>query len=141
MQRNDHQDTAPDIALAIARARCRLYALAARCAVDDTLAAAWRDAERQARRHVERLGRGRSAGEPAEPAAWTCLIEAMDLALQNGDRAAAQLVAQECIVVAEAHAIAAQRPVAKDRRHDRALPGFARSSAEGDLGIGQAQTA
>ncbi|MCR6700593.1 MAG: hypothetical protein NVV68_05295 [Dokdonella sp.] len=141
MYQHDNEDAAPDTALAIARARCRLYASAARCAVDDTLAAVWRDAERQARRHVERLGRDRPAGESAEPAVWTCLIEAMDLALQNGDRAAAQLVAQECIVVAEAHAAAALRPVANDARYARALPGFARSSAEGDLAVGQAQPA
>lgn len=137
MHQNGNEDTAPDTALAIARARCRLYALAARCAVDDTLAAAWRDAERQARRHVERLGIGRDGmPEPAEPAAWTCLIEAMDLALQNGDRAAAQLVAQECIAVAEAHAAAAQRPPMARHRDDRRAAGFA-----GDVAIGQAQPA
>ncbi|HUD40691.1 MAG TPA: hypothetical protein VMR06_01705 [Dokdonella sp.] len=110
MPQNEREDSVPDTALAIARARCRLYALACRCAADDTLAAAWRDAERQARRHAGRLAASRDdAVEPAEPAAWTCLIEAMDLALQNGDRAAAQLVAQECIAIAEAHALAAQR--------------------------------
>lgn len=137
MYQNDHEDT--DTALAIARARCRLYALACRCAVDDTLAAAWRDAERQARRHAERLGIGRD-GSVGEPAAWTCLIDAMDLALQNGDRVAAQLVAQECIAVAEAHAAAAQRPPALRARADRARFGFARD-AEGDVAIGQAQPA
>ena len=141
MYQHDHEDTAPDTALAFARARCRLYASAARCAVDDALATVWRDAERQARRHVERLGIGRtgSDGEPAEPAAWTCLIDAMDLALQNGDRAAAQLVAQECIAVAEAHAAAAQRPPAARIRHDR-RPGYA-CGVEGDVALGQAQPA
>ena len=144
MYQHDDEDTAPDTALAFARARCRLYALAARCAVDDTLAAAWCDAERQARRHVDRLGIGRdgSAAEPAEPAAWTCLIDAMDLALQNGDRAAAQLVAQECIAVAEAHAAAAQRPrTGAHVRHERRPFGSCARDIDGDLAIGQAQPA
>lgn len=137
MYHHDHEDRVHDAALAIARARCRLYALACRCAVDETLASVWRDAEQQARRHAERLAAGRDGGaEPAEPPAWTCLIEAMDLALQNGDRVAAQLVAQECIAVAEAHAAAAQRPQAARHRDDRRAVGFA-----GDVAIGQAQPA
>ncbi len=137
MHRNDHEDSASHSALAFARARGRLYATAVRCAVDDTLAAVWRDAERQALRHVERLGIGRDGlTEPAEPAAWTCLIDAMDLALQNGDRAAAQRVAQECIAVAEAHAAVAQRSMAIRNRHDRRSPGPVL-----DIAIGQAQPA
>lgn len=104
-------DDATTASLASALRMERLLALryrkALQCACDAPRAALWRAGLAEARRRatvIARRLRGADASAALDESADAadCLVEAMDLALSNGDRAAAQAVARECLLLAEA---------------------------------------
>ena len=109
---NDPQVTELIIqALETERGGVKIYETAIRCAVNDDLKEEWEEYHEQTTRHVELVeglcetlgldteletpGRGivRHLGES--------LVTAMEMALETGNRQAAQLVACECVVLAE----------------------------------------
>lgn len=104
-------DDATTASLASALRMERLLALryrkALECACDQPQAALWRAGLAEARRRATALARrlennAASATFDERVEGADCLVEAMDLALSNGDRAAAQAVARECLLLAEA---------------------------------------
>lgn len=112
-------------ALQLEHARIDHYLKAIECAHDPRLQAEWHEVveiarqrvialESQLRQAMREVTRPAADGHDA-PRPHACLIGAMDLALRNGDRPAAQVVARECIALAEAHvANTRARAVAED---------------------------
>ena len=89
----------------------KVYETALRCAVNDDLRKEWKEYLTQTRTHVEVVTRVLSE-LGLDPAAKTpgrqvvghiggALVAAMEMALKAGDRNAAELVACECVVLAE----------------------------------------
>lgn len=89
----------------------KVYETALRCAVQDDLCEEWQGYLEETRRH-EQVVRSLCEAMGLDPAADTpsrlvlrhingALLQAMEMALQAGDPAAAQLVACECVVHAE----------------------------------------
>jgi len=89
----------------------QIYETALRCAVNDDLKKEWQEYLSQTRRHVEVLTRvfetlgldikADSPGRQVVKHLGQSLVKAMDMALKSGDKAAAELVACECVVLAE----------------------------------------
>jgi hypothetical protein len=77
------------------------YEKALQCASDPELIARWNTALVEARTRLAELGPHRASTREAGP--LDCLIDAMELARRNGDPAATQAVACECVRLAEAH--------------------------------------
>ncbi|MBN8728339.1 MAG: hypothetical protein J0H15_11655 [Xanthomonadales bacterium] len=95
------------------------YEKALRCVSDSALIARWNTALVEARTRLAAL---EPTDVPAEDAAQTeCLLEAMELARSNGDPAATDSVARECVRLAEARhaALLGTRPAGAlaARRH------------------------
>ena len=88
-----------------------IYETALKCALDDDLKKEWEEYFEQTQHHVEVLeGVCESLGiDPAQEVPsqaiirhmGASLVEAMEMALENGKPEAAQLVACECVVLAE----------------------------------------
>ncbi|MFD0740382.1 hypothetical protein ACFQZQ_13945 [Lysobacter koreensis] len=89
----------------------KVYETALRCAVNDDLRKEWTEYLEQTRTHVE-VVRNAFKTLGLDPATMTpgrkvvghigaSLVAAMEMALKAGDKAAAQLVACECVVLAE----------------------------------------
>ncbi|MFI5328154.1 MAG: hypothetical protein ACHQ7H_18115, partial [Candidatus Rokuibacteriota bacterium] len=89
----------------------QVYETALRCVVNEELKEEWREYLEQTRRHEQSVLRVFEAFE-LDPDADTpgrrvvrhigaSLVRAMEMALEAGDREAAQLVAAECVVEAE----------------------------------------
>ena len=89
----------------------KVYETAIRCAVNDDLLKEWKEYLAQTRTHVEVMMRVMET-LGLDPATQTpgrkvvghiggSLVTAMEMALKAGDRAAAELVACECVVLAE----------------------------------------
>jgi hypothetical protein len=88
-----------------------IYETALKCALDDDLKKEWEEYFEQTQHHVEVLeGVCESLGiDPAQEIPsqaiirhmGASLVEAMEMALENGQPEAAQLVACECVVLAE----------------------------------------
>lgn len=87
------------------------------CAQDESLRKNWRKRVADARASAETLARmlAELGAEPVaateSPNAGDCLLDAMELALRNGDLSAAEAVARECVVLAEVHCAQAWRHV------------------------------
>jgi hypothetical protein len=85
------------------------------CAQDESLRNEWRTRLEQARERAAMLARMLSqlgADPCAVPqAAPDCLLDAMELALRNGDLTAAEAVARECVLLADVHCTQAWRNV------------------------------
>ncbi|OGT59586.1 MAG: hypothetical protein A3E01_05570 [Gammaproteobacteria bacterium RIFCSPHIGHO2_12_FULL_63_22] len=89
----------------------RIYETALMCAVNDDLRKEWSEYLDQTRTHVEVLTRVLEAldldpnelspGRKVVGHIGKSLVRAMELALESGDPAAAELVACECVVLAE----------------------------------------
>jgi hypothetical protein len=89
----------------------KVYETALRCAVNDDLREEWEKYLEETRRHVavveglfDTLGLDRAAQSPGRRVVahtGASLVQAMELALGAGDPAAAQLVACECVALAE----------------------------------------
>jgi rubrerythrin len=89
----------------------QVYETALRCAVNDDLRKEWQEYLDQTRRHVEVVTRvfetlgldtkARSPGREVVGHLGQSLVKAMEMALKAGDKAAAELVACECVVLAE----------------------------------------
>jgi rubrerythrin len=89
----------------------QVYETAVRCAVNDDLRKEWKEYLDQTRRHVEvvsrvfeTLGLDTEADSPGRQVVrhlGQSLVKAMEMALKSGDRSAAELVACECVVLAE----------------------------------------
>ncbi|HEX6613878.1 MAG TPA: hypothetical protein VF022_08465 [Rhodanobacteraceae bacterium] len=97
------------------------------CAQDPSLREAWRKRVAEARMRAETLA-GMLAGLGAEPAAETespdaddCLLDAMELALRNGDLTAAESIARECVMLAEVRCAQAWRHVPRATGTGRTL--------------------
>jgi len=77
------------------------------CAQDEALRREWRERINEARARSAMLARmlGRLGADPGvEPraaASGDCLLDAMELALRNGDLTAAEAVARECVLLAD----------------------------------------
>jgi hypothetical protein len=87
------------------------------CAQDASLREEWRKRVADARKRAETLARmlAELGAEPVAPAesssAGDCLLDAMELALRNGDLTAAESIARECVVLAEINCAQAWRHV------------------------------
>jgi hypothetical protein len=86
------------------------------CAQDESLRREWRARISEARARAAMLARMLSelGADPAGASAAAsdrgdCLLDAMELALRNGDLAAAEAVARECVLLAEVHCTQAWR--------------------------------
>jgi rubrerythrin len=89
----------------------KVYETALRCAVNPDLKEEWDEYLDQTRNHVGILTdlcvtleidpQEESPGRPIVRATGGALVSAMEMALQAGNRAAAQIVAAECVVLAE----------------------------------------
>jgi rubrerythrin len=89
----------------------KVYEAALRCAVNDDLRKEWGEYLSQTRTHVDvvkrvlsELGLDPSADTPGRKVVGhigASLVAAMEMALKTGDRNAAELVACECVVLAE----------------------------------------
>ena len=89
----------------------QVYTTAVACAVDERLRREWEEYLEQTRQHVERLEElcrafdvdteEESPGRLVVRHLGESLVVAMDLATDAGDKQAAQLVATECVVLAE----------------------------------------
>ena len=89
----------------------QVYTTALACAVDERLRKEWEEYLEQTRQHVERLEElcrafdvdpeEESPGRLVVRHIGESLVVAMDLATDAGDKQAAQLVATECVVLAE----------------------------------------
>lgn len=89
----------------------QVYETAIRCAVNEELRAEWTEYLEQTRKHrkvlltvFESLGLDSDASTPGREVVrhiGESLVKAMDMALAAGDPAAAELVAGECVVLAE----------------------------------------
>ncbi|MCA1575245.1 MAG: hypothetical protein LC770_12070 [Acidobacteria bacterium] len=88
-----------------------VYTTALRCAVNDELKEEWEEYLEQTQKHVEimqriieALGLDTAAETPGRQVVrhiGKSLVKAMEMALQSGEPAAAQLVAAECVTLAE----------------------------------------
>lgn len=98
-------------ALETERGGVKVYTTALQCAVNEDLKEEWEEYLEQTRNHerivlelLEKLGLDPAAETPGCEVVrhhGKALVEAMELALKAGDRAAAQIVAAECVVLAE----------------------------------------
>lgn len=89
----------------------KIYETAVRCAVNDELREEWTEYLEQTRNHVEVLHRvfeqfdldveAHSPGREIVGQIGHTLVSAMESALEAGDEQAAQIVAAECVVLAE----------------------------------------
>ncbi|HET6891691.1 MAG TPA: hypothetical protein VFH31_11360 [Pyrinomonadaceae bacterium] len=89
----------------------KVYATALKCAVNEDLKAEWEEYFEQTQNHVqivqetmEALGLDPETQTPGRQVVHhlgASLVKAMEMALEAGDPAAAQLVACECVVLAE----------------------------------------
>lgn len=89
----------------------QIYTQAIECAINDDLKKEWHEYLAQTTRHCDVLTRvcqelgldpaKRTPGREVVAHIGQSLVQAMRLALKSGDRAAAQLVAGECVVLAE----------------------------------------
>jgi hypothetical protein len=89
----------------------QVYTTALRCVVNEDLKEEWQEYLQQTRNHVEivqdvfeQLGLDTEADTPGRAVVrhtGASLVKAMEMALQAGDKAAAQLVAAESVVLAE----------------------------------------
>lgn len=89
----------------------KIYQTALRCAVNDDLRKEWTEYLAQTRTHVEVVTRmfeslgldtaTRTPGREVVGHIGASLVAAMEMALKAGDKAAAELVACECVVLAE----------------------------------------
>ena len=89
----------------------KIYEAAVRCAMNADLQKEWREYLEQTRRHVEVLTdvcgslgvdpAEQTPGRPIVRAIGAALLEAIETASQGGNPAAAQIVAAECVVLAE----------------------------------------
>lgn len=89
----------------------QVYTQAIECAINEDLRKEWQEYLEQTTRHCDILTRvcedlgldagKRTPGREVVAHIGQSLVKAMQLALQSGDRAAAQLVAAECVVLAE----------------------------------------
>ena len=89
----------------------QVYETALRCAVNDDLRKEWKEYLDQTRTHVDVLKRvfetlsldakAESPGRLVVRHTGQALVKAMEMALKSGDKAAAELVACECVVLAE----------------------------------------
>lgn len=89
----------------------QVYTTALRCAVNQDLKKEWQEYLEQTRHHVEivqdmfeQLGLDTEAETPGRAVVrhtGESLVKAMEMALKSGDKAAAQLVAAESVVMAE----------------------------------------
>ena len=89
----------------------QVYETALRCAVNDDLRKEWKEYLDQTRTHVDVLNRvfetlgldakAESPGRLVVRHTGQSLVKAMEMALKSGDKAAAELVACECVVLAE----------------------------------------
>ncbi|HEY0706981.1 MAG TPA: DUF892 family protein [Polyangia bacterium] len=89
----------------------KVYTTAVQCAVDPTLKQEWQKYLEQTKTHVTRLEQICTAvgieptkqipGREVVRVVGTALVDAMKLAIKAGDPAKAQLVACECVVLAE----------------------------------------
>jgi rubrerythrin len=89
----------------------KIYETALRCAVNEDLHKEWTEYLEQTRTHVQvatntlkTLGLDPAAETPGRQVVrhiGQALVKAMEMALQAGDRTAAELVACECVVLAE----------------------------------------
>jgi hypothetical protein len=94
------------------RALARRYDLALECASDAFLRGLWLTARVNARQRADELARALDAAGaacPPEPEVdGDCLVAAMRMALRNGDRVAAEIVAREYVMLAETQCAAAR---------------------------------
>jgi hypothetical protein len=98
-------------ALATERGGIQVYETALECAVNDDLRKEWKEYLEQTRRHeqvllqvFERLGLDPEEATPGKQVVehqGQSLVQAMEMALQSGNPAGAELVACECVVLAE----------------------------------------
>lgn len=89
----------------------KVYETAVRCAVNPDLREEWDQYLEQTNRHVEILTalcveleidpQEESPGRPIVRSLGAALVQAMEMAKQGGNPAAAQIVAAECVVLAE----------------------------------------
>jgi rubrerythrin len=89
----------------------QVYTTALKCVVNDDLKEEWEKYLDETKNHVKILQdvcgkleidvNAKSPGCEVVKHVGTALVQAMEMALQTGDRAAAQLVACECVVLAE----------------------------------------
>lgn len=99
----------------------RCYEKALECTCDPVETASWRTGLDRTGRRVAVLahllgnnGATKENGESKDPT--DCLVEAMELALSNGDRRAAQIVARECMALAESRRAALCEDIAATAR-------------------------
>lgn len=88
-----------------------IYEAAIECAVDDRLREEWKHYLTETRTHVTTLQqvckdlgvdpKTETPGRKVVRHIGTALVQAIAMAMKSGDRAAAQLVASECVVLAE----------------------------------------
>jgi hypothetical protein len=88
-----------------------VYTTALRCAVNDDLKEEWEEYLEQTKRHVEIMERtikafgldsaAETPGRKVVRHIGESLVKAMEMALKSGEPAAAQLVAAECVILAE----------------------------------------
>jgi hypothetical protein len=92
------------------RVLARRYEVALECASDAFVRGLWIRARADACRRADELVRvldAAGAARPSDPEVEDdCFVEAMAMALRNGDRVAAEIVARECVVLAEAQCAA-----------------------------------
>lgn len=87
------------------------------CAQDESLRDDWRARANEARARAAMLARmlGEMGADPADapraPHGGDCLLDAMELALRNGDLTAAEAIARECVLLADVHCTQAWRHV------------------------------
>lgn len=89
----------------------QIYSTALRCAVDKDLKEEWNEYLEQTKNHVQILSRlltalnldveAETSGRKIVRYIGTSLVKAMEMALRIGDLEAAQIVAAECVVLAE----------------------------------------
>ncbi|HXS73223.1 MAG TPA: hypothetical protein VN725_04205 [Rhodanobacteraceae bacterium] len=107
-----------ELAYAAELTRMRHVLKALECAQDAGLRSDWRACIAEARARAAMLAHmlgelGVASAATSEPraAGGDCLLEAMELALRNGDLTAAEAIARECVVLAEARCAQAWRRV------------------------------
>lgn len=87
------------------------------CAQDESLREQWRKRVADARARAETLARmladlgAEPVGVAESPNDGDCLLDAMELALRNGDLTAAESIARECVLLAEVRCAQAWRHV------------------------------
>jgi hypothetical protein len=92
------------------RVLARRYESALECASDASVRGLWLRARADACRRADELARALDAAgavRPSDPEMEDdCFVEAMAMAPRNGDRIAAEIVARECVMLAEAQCAA-----------------------------------